>query len=479
MRRREFLQATAGIAGLSSVGVAAGLSSTETTTAHPGPYRPLGSVDIPNATEAVPDDEGKFAYVAAMDGLVVVDIAVPSDPQIVAERRNLFADRETGPLRQIQDVKVEGDTLILPGPADPKQGEVLQGMAVYDVSDPENPERVGFHETDYPIHNCDLRDGVAYLTGNNDAGNPLVAVDVSGDEPTEIGRWSMLDYDEAWSEVAPGLRNLHDVYVRDGRAYLAQWDAGTWILDVSDPANPQYVAQVGGRPRDELAEVPEEDVRAHVLRLPGNDHFSMPNEDGTLLGIDKEAWQVNGEGGPGGVELWDISNVDSPERLSTIAAPPSPDPSIGGVWTTSHNFDIVGDRLFTSWYQGGVKIHDISDPANPEQLTWWRDPEATSFWTAKAATDRFFIGGSMGRRENGRGGLYTFPNHPGEQKDPPLTTTADGTAETTTATTTQQSALGEGTTTTEKSSSSGVPGFGIPSAVAALLGAGAWRRLRD
>jgi len=87
------------------------------------------------------------------------------------------------------------------------------------------------------------------------------------------------------------------------------------------------------------------------------------------------------------------------------------------------------------------------------------------------------------------GAFYTFPiedatNSP--QKDPPSLTTAgnetdsDGTTQS--ATTTEQAALaGEGTTTATntESASGSMPGFGIPAGVAALLGAGAWRRYRE
>jgi hypothetical protein len=460
--------------------------------AHPGPYRPLGSVSIENAKEAVSGPDAEVAYVAATDGFATVDVSVPSDPQILAEERDLLADRDTGPLRLIQDVAVEGDRLVIAGPANPLNGEVLQGVLLYDVSDPANPEEVAFHETDFPIHNCYLSEGVVYLTGNDDVANSLVAVDALDGEPTEVGRWSLLDRDERWGELASGLWTLHDVWVQDGRAYLAYWDAGTYVLDVNDPSNPSFVSRIGGRPLDELADVPSEDVRAEVIRLPGNAHYAMTNEDGTLLAVNKEAWEAEGRGGPGGVELWDVSDVENPTRLATIDAPESSDPTIGGTWTTSHNFDVVDDRLFTSWYQGGVKIHDISDPANPEELAWWRDPEQTSFWTAKLATSEFFVASSMGRESNGRGGLYTFPNHEGQQKDPPsltavedrttateTTATTPETTPTETTTTTEEAALGDQTTTGTDSSSSDLPGFGVPATIAALLGAGAWRKLRD
>ncbi|WP_158058108.1 LVIVD repeat-containing protein [Halorussus halophilus] len=472
MRRREFLLGVAGSSALASAGTVRG---------HPGPYRYLGRVPITNAREAVPGPNGDYTYVAATSGFAVVDTKLPREPKLVVERRNLLSDRETGPLRDVQDVKVEGDRLVVAGPADPYRNDVLQGFLLYDVSNPEEPQRLAFFETDYPIHNCFIRDGHVYLTGNNRGRNPLVVVDVSGDEPTEVARWSLLDRDDRWRNVSPGLRTIHDVWVgRDGRAYLAHWDAGTWILDVSDPTSPQYVAQIGGRPLSKLASIPQENTRNRVLRLPGNAHYTMPNDDGTLLGVNKEAWQVGGKGRPGGVELWDISDPKDAQKLSTIQAPPSPDPSIGGTWTTSHNFDIVGDRLFTSWYEGGVKIHDVSDPANPEQLAWWRDPENAVFWTSKLAAEKFFVASSMGRPNDEKGALYTFGNHPGQQKDAPLLTQTGNATKATEVSraTTENEATSNETTTQSSGSSGGAPGFGISATVAALLGGAAWRELR-
>lgn len=484
MHRRGFLR---GI-GTSIALVSGGIVSTGPTWAHPGPYEPLGSVAIENAREAVPGPNGDVAYVAATDGFATVDVSVPSDPRILAEKRDLLADRETGPLRQIQDVKVEGDRLVVVGPANPLRGDVLQGVLLYDVSDPANPKQVAFHETEFPIHNCSLSGGVVYLTGRGDGTSPLVAVDVSDDEPAEVGRWSLVDRDERWADVVPALRMLHDAWVQDGRAYLSYWDAGTYLLDVDDPASPSFVARIGGRPLEELLAVPRESVRAQVLRLPGNDHAARANEDGSLLAINKEAWVVEGRGKPGGVELWDVSDPGDARRLATIDAPQTSDPSIDGTWTTSHNLDFTDGRLFTSWYQGGVKIHDVSDPENPEELAWWRDPGETSFWTAERATPEFFVASSMGRRANGKGALYTFPNHAGQQKDPPSLTesASDGpdngssTASATTkeATTTEQALAGE-SGTGDDSASSDVPGLGVPAAVAALLGTGTWRMLRE
>jgi len=510
MHRREFLRGVVGTTGLGTVALGTGTGGgVETATAHPGPYRPFGSVAVADATEAVPDANGEYAYVAAMDGFAVVDVRIPSDPQVVFEARDLLADRETGPLRGIQDVKVEGDRLVVAGPADPMRGDVLQGVLLYDVSDPADPEQVAFFETDYPIHNCFLRDGVVYLTARLSDRNALVVVDASGDDPTEIGRWSLADRDDRWLEVPTGLWTVHDVWVRDDRAYLSHWDAGLVVLDVSDPANPAFVSRFAGRSLDDLLAVPSDQSRAHVVALPGNVHYAMTDDAGELLALNREAWQAGGEGGPGGVELWDLSDEASPERLSTIDAPPSPDPTTSGVWTTSHNLDLVDGRLFTSWYQGGVKIHDVTDPSNPEEMAWWRKPGETAFWTAKRATPGVFVASSIGDYlggVEGEAGLYTFPIEADEQKSPPtLTTTGDGTGngdgtggggtndgngtasgssngDGGASTTAEQAALAGGTTTVESASggsTGSTPGLGVASGLAALLGAGAWWSRRD
>ena len=477
MHRREFLR-TAAVGGGTAYLFSMGGVADE-------PYRPLGHVAIEDAKETVVGDDGTTAFVAATDGFVTVDIRNPHDPTVLAERRGLLKHHDGGPLTEIWDVKVAGDRLLVVGPANPVASNAVHGMLLYDVSDPATPKRVAFHETTFPIHNAFLKDDIAYLTGNDGNGNPLVMVDVTNDDPTEVGRWSMVDHDPKWSRVDWWVRMLHDVWVHDGRAYLAQWDGGIWVVDVSNPRKPEYVTNFGGRPLEKLAKIPSSGEQDAVIGLPGNAHFVMTNEDASLLACDKEAWDTDGpkRTGPGGIDLWDISTLDDARKLTTIEPPKTADPSydLGGLsslasvlspvgvasahdchecanvsssgqWTTSHNFDFVGDRLYTSWYNGGVKLFDVSDPSNPKQLVWWRKPNEAAFWSAQYVSDEVFVGGSMGGDGDGRGGLYTFPNHAGEQaSSPSLTTGNDEQADDVAATT-------------------GQPGFGAGVAGLSLLG---------
>ncbi|MFC7197361.1 hypothetical protein ACFQL4_26485 [Halosimplex aquaticum] len=268
MHRRQFLRATVGLGVPAAVGALSSrdgaahptepsesnaTTATGTSTPTPTPteaaatptsgYEPLGSVAVEDATEAVTTTDGETAFVAALDGFAAVDLADPADPTVLAEKRDISPPGTTQVMTGIQDVKYDDGRLLVAGPAnyDP---DGFHGIALYDVSDPASPELLRAYQTAYPIHNCDLSGGYAYLTGNNRDDNPLVVVDVDRDEPAEVARWSLFDHDPVWESVPVALRTLHDVFVRDGRAYLAHWDAGTWILDVSDPTAPAYVGEV-------------------------------------------------------------------------------------------------------------------------------------------------------------------------------------------------------------------------------------------
>lgn len=365
-------------------------------------FEPLGAVDLPAALEAVvgPDDT---AYVATGTGFAVIDVADPSSPTPLAVRSSILADHDRGPLGGIQDVAVDGDRLLVVGPADVTEAEVLSAAVVYDVSDPAAPERLAVHETDFSIHNGSLDDGYAFLTGNDRVDEPLVIVDESG---IEVGRWSIPGYDGRWRSVNPWLRNLHDITVHDGRAYCSFWEAGTWIIDVSDPRSPAFISRLGGRSRSTLAA--ETDVGRALSELPGNHHSTAVNGRGTLVAVGKEAWSPDPERAPGGIDLWSVVDPEHPLPLSHIEPPPTEDPSHDGVWTTAHNFDLRDARLYAAWYQGGVTVHDVGSPQNPVEIAGWRDHTQARFWTAQRASDHI-VASDMGIRE-GEAELVTFPD---------------------------------------------------------------------
>lgn len=435
MQRRTFLRTGVGLVG---TGLVAGKSAADGQSGEDQPFEPVGSVDVPGATEAVVHRDDEFVYVAVDDGFAVVDISDPESPSVVAQRREI----ETGtdaPFRQAWDLWTWENRLILGGPAQYSPGSAF-GFALFDISDPEAPEQITFYRTDrssdgdpHYIHNTHFEDGIVYLTGSGIAEHPLVMIDVSDDDPVEVGRWSIVDDDPSLAEIPFQLRPIHDVYVQNGIAYLPYWDAGTWIVDVSDPGDPELLSRVGHYELDELKSFEASEARIETFVPPGNDHVTTVDEDGSVLAVGEEAWaRADGDGlrgGAGGVVLYDVSEKTEPERLARIEAPESFGQTRDEWFTTAHNCDLRGNRLYTSWYFGGVKIHDVSDPGNPEELAWWRNPREASFWTTQSAGD-VVVGSSsnvsvkIGSDELNEtaGALYVFPDRDGTQPDPPSLT---------------------------------------------------------
>ena len=518
MRRRRFLRGVGGGLGTAAGVAVGGRASTRRVAAHPGPYEPYGSIDVEGTKEAVVDPDGDVAYLATTTGYATVDVSAPDRPELLADVRDPLSDREDGPLRGIFDAKLDAadpTTFVVAGPANPRRG-AISGILVVDVSDPARPEEVAFHATEFPVHNCFVRDGLAYLTGNDGGRNPIVIVDLG--TGTEVGRWSVTEVGDAWAAVPSGLRSVHDVYVAGDTAFVALWDAGTWLLDVSDPADPTVRGRVDVPDPEPLTDLSESAVRRRATLPPGNHHYVATDESGTLLGVGRESWGRRVEddatatpaadvaandsgptpgtaapvsaapdaefvGGPSGIDLWDVSDPAAPVPLSTIPAPATPDPTYGGVWTTAHNFELSGGVLYSSWYRGGVKRHGVSDPGAPEELSWWRDPEAASFWSARLAApgerDGFFVASSWGV-DDVPAGLYTFPDHAGEQADPPgvlPSGTATPRPRYETATVTPERS--EPTTAPEPGVDGGIsaPGFGVAAAVGGVALA-TWRLLR-
>ncbi|WP_226039228.1 hypothetical protein [Natrinema sp. DC36] len=430
MNRRAFLRATGG------AGLALSLSSPAAATgssggAVQGTYEPLGRVPVTGAAEAVVGDDGETAYVAATTGFASIDVSDPATPTVLAEKRGIEIDGAT--LTEILDVAVDGDRLVVAGPANPGFG--VMGFRCYDVSDPENPVSTGAHETDFFIHNCYLEDDLLFVVVNTQRESPLVIYDVGGDGITQLGYWSLLEREPGWRDIDWSPRQLHDVYVQDETAYLAHWNAGTYLVDVSDPTEPAYVSHVAQTSLEEQRGIADSD--AATKGLPGNDHYAAVDDTGDLLAIGREAWSTGGEDPdrPGGIDLYDVTDPEDPIQQGSIDAPRTADETYrGGTWTTSHNFELRNETLYSSWYRAGVMIHDVTDPTAPERLAWWRDPGTTGFWTARVIEPgETFLASSTEAIPNTslEGALYTFPIGAGEQADPPslrdpATWTTDG-----------------------------------------------------
>jgi hypothetical protein len=212
-----------------------------------------------------------MAYIAnGEDGLIILDVSDPSNPQEAGSYplenaqnvivvNNIAYVIEQG---QVQDGMALSDKLVLIdvktpsiprvlGEYTPESGfthQELSNMAVLDqivyltlsdrfiavnVSVPSQPVMIGEFSFSSNISSPGVAvvDGIAYLQANR-----LHVVDVRNPaEPIEIG-----GFDTDWGA---------SIAVHNQTAYIASWSTGLIILDVSDPAKPfklsQYLELVG------------------------------------------------------------------------------------------------------------------------------------------------------------------------------------------------------------------------------------------
>ncbi|HEX6963800.1 MAG TPA: hypothetical protein VF175_18175, partial [Lacipirellula sp.] len=96
-----------------------------------------------------------------------------------------------------------------------------------------------------------------------------------------------------------------------------------------------------------------------AIQTGGGTHTSMPSEDGNLLIVSQE--RENGE-----VRIYDISMIDqpndpqTPQLLKTITAS-----TLGIQAHSPHHSHMHGELLFLSWYEAGLQVLNLADPANP------------------------------------------------------------------------------------------------------------------
>jgi hypothetical protein len=145
----------------------------------------------------------------------------------------------------------------------------------------------------------------------------------------------------------------HEVIVRNDRMYVASKNNGNstgdgWvnIFDVHDPANPILLTK---------------------FLSGGRTHTALPSADGTLLiTAEEHATTVSN---PTNVKIYDISMIDSPNDpdspvlLSTINSL-----GVGIEATSPHHPHLHGNLLFLPWYEAGLQVFNISDPAHPVRV---------------------------------------------------------------------------------------------------------------
>lgn len=249
---------------------------------------------------------------------------------------------------------------------------VQSGIKVYDISNPEKPRLLSFHETGVwvPEGGCSAChrfwfDGhYAYASAEvpGFSGNIMVIIDVSNPEkPREVSRFWLKGQWTAGGERPDWPLNIehrcqpHHPIVRGDRAYTTWFGLGAAIVDISDIRMPTMVSHVN-------------------YDMGGQTHTFLPIKDGKfaiLIGEYRHAWML------------DISDERYPKVIGMFPKPPSEllERGVGNSFgpgphnihenlpaTDSFRSD---DIAFMTAGAGGLRIYDIHDPYRIQEIGYY------------------------------------------------------------------------------------------------------------
>jgi hypothetical protein len=329
--------------------------------------RHLCRTEIPGGGQIVVD--GDYAYVGHQhgpEGTTILDISDPRAPRIVSR---LMVSH---PWSHSHKVRVVGDLMLVNSEIEPGKGDRLSypdgGFRIYDIKDKTAPRLLAFVRTHARgVHRFDVDEDYAYISTEMDGfvGNILVIYDIRDPtRPVEVSRWWMPGQNARAGEPPhPRGRDhsLHHAMRCGSELYAGCWFSGISIIDISDITRPRTLGRHEYDP-------PHAEPTHTFLKVPfeigGRRVAVSTEEERPKRGVD-----VGRPHAP--LRTWDVTDPTRPAILCTYQLDEQAQPYHGdNVRFGTHQLREIVDRdcmLYVTWFAAGLRMIDISDPANPRE----------------------------------------------------------------------------------------------------------------
>lgn len=285
-----------------------------------------------------------------------------------------------------------------PSPGSPL-GSAPRGIHVVDVSDKANPTWVSYTPVEpdgphsityaniggqdyvfasiYSWHYVGTSVGLPPLAPPGMQRMSIYRLEADG-QLTEVATYIDPDAAEPTPVTPSGAKMPHDVSIavhpitNRTYAYIAYWDLGVVIVDVTDPANPVKVGAA-----DDFGAAGSKEI-----------HMARQSEvliDGRVIVVAEP--EIGQQETTGYMSMIDVTDPTAPRFVSNWKIPGDSDSAGGG--RGPHYFDLRDGRVALASYSAGFWVFDIHDAANLEQPrtvgysfsqgsafdAWWADPE--------------------------------------------------------------------------------------------------------
>ncbi len=212
------------------------------------------------------------------------------------------------------------------------------GVHIVDLNNPANPVLLGIVNSTNgngfdSIHEIVVDNGILYENFNSLTTDKRIRIINVRNPQNPVFIRDIVPQDVRW---------VHAVHIRGNRLFTSGWGAGLTPgkIEIYDISNIETQAP----------------VLLGTVDSGNNTHSNWTSEDGNYLYACREL--IDGD-----LLVFDIRNPAQPLLVKSIKAA---DLGINAI--SPHNPVVRGNLLFVSWYQAGVQIFDITNPANPKRI---------------------------------------------------------------------------------------------------------------
>jgi len=266
---------------------------------------------------------------AAAGAVYFWDVTDPASP--------VLTDSVVVDARTTNDVKVseDGEVCVIS-----REGASNRrnGIVILDCRNPRDVTTISVFDDELTggVHNLFIHEGHVYAVNNGRRFDVINIEDPA--TPHRVGRFEL---------DTPG-HAIHDIWIVDGIAYTSNWGDGVVLIDVGggdrdgSPSNPVEIARfrdIGGRTH-----------AAFPYRSPTGRFYVFMGDEAGRPGFDGQDPERTPQFMSGYIHVVDFTDPDNPEEVARYEIPEA----------GSHNMWIEDDKLYAAFYNGGLRVLDIS-----------------------------------------------------------------------------------------------------------------------
>jgi hypothetical protein len=318
-------------------------------------------IDVRNPKNPLP-----VQYIAAPPNTWNIHLQTHDDLLLVINAKDMFAESAFADEHAYYRGQV-GNVIGTASTRADAERDWTAGLAVYDISQPEKPKRIGFMPIrGGGVHRIWYVGGRwAYVSALLDGYTDYIFMTIDMSEPTkprEAGRYWIPGMHSAAGETpswpATARYGLHHPIVQGDTAYAAWRDAGMVVIDVADRSRPTLITH-----------------RNWCPPFGGGTHNCLPLSDRDLLVVLDEAVLDHQEDGLKLIWLFDNRVTENPISISSFPTPAEVDFVSKGGHFGPHNIHenrpgsfVSSHLIFATYQNAGVRVFDISNQFRPEEV---------------------------------------------------------------------------------------------------------------